>query len=928
VALTPGTRLGPYDITAQIGEGGMGAVYRATDTSLGRQVAIKVLPDAFASDPERLARFEREARTLASLNHPHIAAIYGFEKSAGLHALVMELVEGEDLSQRIARGAIPLDEALPLARQVAEAFEAAHEQGIIHRDLKPANIKVRVDGTAKVLDFGLAKAMDVGSGRPGGPGALSMSPTITTPAMTQAGMILGTAAYMSPEQARGKVVDKRADIWAFGCVLYEMLTGRRVFDGEGVSDTFAFVLTRDPDWNSLPADTPPAIRRLLRRCLVKDRMNRLSDIGSARLDIDEARTEPSLPTVGTRGVEPGGARARRTVAWAIGSVALAALSALVVWMAMRGQPAEHSVARVLIDVGPAERLLSGFPLDLSLGLGRPSRTALALSPDGRSIVFSAERGGRVQLYLRRLDQLEASPISGTDGASNPFFSPDGQSLGFHADGALKKVPVAGGPVVVLCNVDLVFGAAWGRTNQIVFARVNGGLFQVPAAGGTPTAITKSQGDSGEVSHRLPQFLPDGQTVLFTVTKTNFPSWDDTQIVAQSLATGNRKVLVEGGADARFVATGHLVYIRRGTLMVVPFDPQRLEVTSEAAVGLVADVMQAASIQPVQIDTGAGQFAVSESGSLLYVTGGVFPQDRWSLAWVDRTGRSEALRVARGAYVAPRLSPDGKRVAFNSTTGDWDLFTYDVPRGIVSRLPMEGEQEIPLWTPDGSRLAFLSIVKGTRSVLSISADGSGSIETLAKNGGTPNTWTPDGSALGVYLDGQLWLVARDGKTAPRPLTLSSVHNNAQFDFSPDGHWLAFNAREGDVGTHDVGTHVYVQRYPSLDHREQVSNETGAAPAWRRDGRELYYVQNVSADGPLKVRMMAVPITTTPTFSAGTPRVLFEGPFRIDGPFRGYDVTPDGQRFLMVQEIPQPPARLSQIVLVQNWTEELKRVVPAK
>jgi serine/threonine-protein kinase len=390
-------------------------------------------------------------------------------------------------------------------------------------------------------------------------------------------------------------------------------------------------------------------------------------------------------------------------------VALAAAVALGVWIAMRAQPAGHSVARVLIGVEPAERLLSGFGFDRSLGRGRPSRTAMVFSPDGRSLVFSADREGRVQLYLRRLDQLEASPIPGTEGASNPFFSPDGQSLGFHADGALKKVPLAGGPVVVLCNVDLVFGAGWGRTNQIVFAGQAGGLWQVSAAGGTPTVVTTLQNDSGELSHRLPQFLPDGQTVIFTVTKTLFPSWDDTQIVAQSLTTGNRKVLIESGADARFVATGHLVYLRRGMLMAVPFDPQRLEVTTGAAVGLVADVMQAASIQPVQIDTGAGQFAVSESGSLVYVTGGVFPQDRWSLAWVDRMGRSEALRVAPGAFHAPRLSPDGKRVAFHTTTGDWDLWTYDVARGITTRLSMEGEQSVPIWSPDGSRLAFSSLV---------------------------------------------------------------------------------------------------------------------------------------------------------------------------------------------------------------------------
>jgi len=918
LALTAGTRLGVYDIAAQIGVGGMGEVYRATDTTLKRQVAIKILPSSLAADADRLARFQREAEVLASLNHPNIAAIHGLEESDGIKALVMELVEGPTLADRIAQGAVPLDEALPIAKQIALALEAAHDRAIVHRDLKPANIKIRADGTVKVLDFGLAKAMDpTGVMSPGG----SQSPTITTPAMTQAGVILGTAAYMSPEQARGKVVDKRADIWAFGCVLYEMLVGRRVFDGDEVSDTLAFVLTKDPDWNALPADTPAAIRRLLRRCLVKDRSNRLPDIGSARLDIDEARAEPPVAPV-----EMAGARTNRSVAWAIGAAvfaALAVLAAVGAWMAMRTPPAERSVARVLIGVGPAERLLSGSQLDSSIGRGRPTRTAMVFSPDGRSLVFSAERDGRVQLYLRRLDQLDASPIAGTEGASNPFFSPDGQSLGFHADGALKKVPAGGGPVVVLCNVDLIYGATWGRTDKIVFARQAGGLWQVSATGGTPTAMTKLQANSGELSHRLPQFLPDGQTVLFTVTGSFFPTWDDTQIVAQSLVSGKRTVLVEGGADARLVATGHLVYLRRGTLMAVPFDSQRLEVTG-AAVALVADVMQAASIQPVQIDTGAGQFAVSESGSLVYVAGGVFPQDRWSLVWVDRAGRSEALRVAPGAYLAPRLSPDGRRVAFNTTTGDWDLWTYDIPRGIISRLPMEGEQSIPLWTPDGSRLTFSSLVKGTASVLSINADGSGSAATLATSNsrGFPNAWTPDGSTLlAFFLDGQSRLIPRDGKTEARPLAISNV---SQADFSPDGRWLAYESRQNV----NAPGQVYVHNYPRLDHREQVSIENGAAPAWRRDGRELYYVQDASADGPLKIRMMAVPITTTPTFSAGTPRMLFEGPFRIDGPFRGYDVTPDGQRFLMVQEIAQPAARLSQMVLVQNWFEELKRVAPAK
>ena len=927
MALALGTRLGPYEVTALLGAGGMGEVYRACDTKLNRDVALKILPDAFALDGDRIARFRREAQVLASLNHPNIAAIHGFEDSGTTHALVLELVEGPTLADRIAKGPIPLDEALPIARQIAEALEAAHEQGIIHRDLKPANIKLRADGTVKVLDFGLAKALEpVSSISP----ALSVSPTITTPAqMTGVGMILGTAAYMSPEQAKGRPADKRSDIWAFGCVLFEMLSGKRAFDGEDVSETLAFVLTKSPAWDALPPTTPVSIRRLLQRGLEKDRKRRLADVSDARLEIDEAHSGVSAAAAAPT-IEPNSMRARRSLILVTVTVAAATLSALVVWSLMRTPPASRPVTRMLVGVGPAERLLSGFPFDRSLGQGRPSRTAMTFSPDGRSLIFSAERDGRVQLYVRRLEQLDATPIAGTEGASNPFFSPDGQWLGFFADGALRKVSLNGGPVVELCKVDLIIGASWGRSDRIVFARQASALWQVSANGGTPTVVTKLE--AGETSHRLPQFLPDGQTVLFTVTKGTFPRWDDDVLIAaQPLAGGNRTVLIEGGADARFVNTGHLIYLRRGTLMAVAFDPRRLTVAG-AGVGLIADVMQAASIQPVQIDTGAGQFAVSDSGSLAYVTGGVFPQDRWSLVWVDRnSGRQDSLNIRPGAYLAPRLSPDGTRIAFNSTSEDWDLWTYDIPRGIASRLPMEGDQSVPVWTPDGARLVFST---RSRGLFSINSDGSGSAaqlntlkltppltrqtDTPSSEFLFPNSWSPDGELLVSQSQrGGIWLVSPDAKKEPQFVT-----GGIEAQFSTDGRWLAY--------TQGFPPQVYVQHYPGSGRREQVSTGRGwgSGPVWRRDGRELYYVEDAMADGPLKIRMMAVPITTTPTFRAASPRVLFEGPFRIDGPFRGYDVTPDGQRFLMVQEVQRPAARISQIVIVQNWTEELKQRVPVK
>jgi eukaryotic-like serine/threonine-protein kinase len=919
-SLIGGVRVGPYEIVTPIGAGAMGEVYHARDTKLNRDVALKVLPDSFASDVARLARFTREAQMLAALNHPNIAHLHGLEESSGIRALVMELVDGDDLSLHIGRG-MPLDEALPIARQIAHALGAAHEQGIIHRDLKPANIKIRADGTVKVLDFGLAKAIEPLSSSAA---AAIANSAITSPAaLTGAGMILGTAAYMSPEQAKGRAADRRTDVWAFGVVLYEMLAGERPFKGDGVSDTLASVLTRQPDWTALPATTPPLIRRLLRRCLEKDRSRRLADMADAGLDIDDALSDP---TADAR-AESTTSRTRERLAWASALLLVGLIAMAMVAWATRSVSIPPETTRTLLSVAPTDQALGADPLEQRVGGIRPTRTAVALSPDGRTLVFGAIWGGDQQLYARAMDGLAAKPLPGTIGGISPFFSPDGQWVGFWAGGKLKKVPLAGGPAVTLCDAASIFGASWSSDATIVYAFArNGGLWRVPAAGGTPQALTALQ--PGEYSHRLPHVLPGGRAVIFTISK-GAQLWDDTQIVVRSLETGKQTVLVTGGSDGRYVSTGHLIYVRLGTLMAIPFDPVRLTVQG-GATGVIDDVMEAANRNVSDMDnTLSAQFTVSEAGALVYLTGGAVAAAERSLAWMDRHGTSQPLPAPPRPYFVPRLSPDQQRVAVSTLQDRREVWSYDVVRGALS--PVNGDGLYGIFSPDGKRVVFRSGAAGGEDNLYWkAADGSGVAErlTTSTRSQTPSSWSPDGTTLAFVEEGDSTgffqfdiraLSIADRKTRA---VVQTAANEMSPEFSPDGRWLAYVSNQS--GRHEV----YVQPYPGPGERHLISTEGGTQPAWSGNGRELFYVRgDWSSGGP--TALMSVSVETTPTFRAGTAEKLFENADLRIAWGRSYDVSSDGRRFLMplTTKPPTKPAP-AQMIFVQHWFEELKRLVPTK
>jgi len=897
-----GRTLSHYRIAEKIGAGGMGEVYRAQDTKLGRQVAVKILPQAFAQDPDRMARFEREARVLASLNHPNIAHIYGLEEADRVRFLVLELVPGRTLNEHLTAEPHTLEEKLELARQVAEALEEAHEKGIIHRDLKPMNIKVTPEGKVKVLDFGLAKAF---AGE--APSTdLSQSPTLSGMASRE-GVVLGTAAYMSPEQARAKPVDKRADIWAFGCVLYEMLTGQMAFRGGTFSDVVAGILRGDPDWDALPTETPTRVRDLLRRCLQKDPARRLHDIADARLELEDALAAPVGTTPASSAA---GAAMPRPAGWARalpwGVAILAALAAgTLVWFLRPGPPSgTREPARMAINLPPTSR-----PAFVR------GQVALAISPDGRELVYTGLVGATPQLLRRSLDSYEVTPIAGGESGSGPFFSPDGRWIGFNTPGLLKKIPLGGGAPVTLCESSFVFGASWASDGTIIFGRAaSSGLWRVSADGGTPEPLTQLDPQKGEVSHRWPVVLPDNQSVLFTVaTSAGLSEW---KIAALSLTTGQRRTLIEGGTQPYYSPTGHLVFLQpNGVVAAVPFDLGRVEVT-----GPPFPVLEGMAAS--ELSFGTAHFALSREGTLAYLPGTLQGPER-IMVWVDRKGTSRPLSdIARG-FETPRLSPDGRMVAVAAREVSADLWTYQLGEGNLIHFTFDpAEEETPAWSPDGKRLVFSASRGARRVILWRPADGSAPEERVFEATGHSHVtdWSSDGRWL--LLEQQepmsangwdIWLLPLEGERKPQ-LLLGSRHNERWPALSPDGRWLAYLSDESGR------SEVYVQAFPGPGGKWQISTDGGGELVWARSGRELFY-----RNGD---KMMVVPVQTQGMFTPGKPQLLFQAPYEVMDGFRpNFDVTPDGQRFLMIKDAESESAP-AQINLVLNWFEELRRRDPGR
>jgi serine/threonine protein kinase len=904
MALASGTRLGSYEVAAQIGAGGMGEVYQAHDTKLGRDVAIKVLPEAFAHDADRLSRFQREAKMLASLNHPNIATIHGLEQSGSTSYLVMELVSGETLAERIKRdGPVPVEESLAIAKQIAEALEAAHEKGIIHRDLKPANVKVTPEGKVKVLDFGLAKAFagdasneDIGN-----------SPTLSM-AATMQGVILGTAAYMSPEQAKGKAVDKRTDIFAFGCVLYELLTGKPAFHGEDVTDILGAVLRMEPDWSQLPEATPAAIRTLLRRCLRKDKRQRLSDATDVRIEIEDAIAAPK-DSGGTQAAPA--STSKLLLAAAAVLAIIAAGASLIAYRATRA--VDHPLMRFTDELS-AEISITG-----------QEGPAVAISPDGSRLAYLSKGPEQTtHLSVRLLESSKSTVLAGTEGAETPFYSPDGRWIGFFTGNTLKKISVDGGAAVTLCEVSGSprGGGFWGEDGNIFFASQQTPVMRVSASGGTPSAATELDKQKGEVSNRGAQLLPGGEAFLFDASKDN-NVWEDASIEVQSIKTGARKTLVQGGYFGHYIhgsdpTAGLLIYTHGGTLFAAPMDLKRLELTGPAS-PVLEDVAGRSA-------NGFAHLSFTTSGTVVYVTGSNLSSQQ-SLFWLDAAGNAQVLPAAAREYVFPRISPDGTRIAVLAADGSGlYIAVYEWAQNRMTKLTFwKGLSAVPpAWAPDGKHIAFLlgSSELAGPGIYWIRSDGAGEPQRLIEGQSVvPSSFSPDGKRL-VYVqaaapDYAIWTVPLDLADPEHPkagkpeLFLGSKFDLRSPVFSPDGRWIAYRSRESGQ------PEIFVRPFLGPGGKWQISTAGGSLPVWSRNGRELFYQGREMMVAPYSVR--------GDSFAAGQPRPWSEKSF----PTVTYlDPAPDGKRFVVVMPMPAAASvdRPTHVTFLLNFADELRRKLP--
>ena len=895
----PEQTLGHYKLESQLGAGGMGVVYQATDTRLGRQVAIKLLHESRLKDPEGRARFEREARVLASLNHPNIAAIHGLEEAGEVKFLVLEYVPGDTLAQRLAKAPLPLREALDLGRQVADALDAAHEAGVIHRDLKPANIKITPDGKVKVLDFGLAKALDAAR-----PGAADAETVTITSEMTQAGMVMGTAPYMSPEQASGKPVDRRTDIWAFGCVMHEALSGKRTFPGDTTTEILVGILGREPEWDALPANTPENVKCLLRRCLTKDARSRLHDIGDARLELEDTlagRVTGPMPVVERRGA---GMRVLTGVAAGL----LIGAAGVGIWAWQSARPAAPPrVARFSFDVPQGTRIVptwTGF---------------LTFSRDSKTVVYGTAFPPPIVVHARRLDELEGKPLPAAKGLGIPIYSPDNRWLLMpdSSKALLVKVPLSGGAPVPIAPFDMPFRGDWGEDGYIYWTNsLIGGVIKTPENGGKSEPVTEFDLEKQERAHRFAKLLPGGKALMFTVASRETDTYDDARIDLINLVTKKRKALVQGGTCARYSPSGHIVYARGGSLYAVPFDHRSLEVTG-TPVKVLDGVLMSTNI-------GTAYFDISPGGDLAYAAGPAENGER-TLHWVDRQGKATLLPLPPKSYLNPRISPDGKLLAVEVEGPNHDFYIYDFARAVMSRMTNDGISHAPIWSPDGKRIAFRTWKIGKMTLAWMPADRSGPGEGLVNSPAWQSavSFSPDGKYLSFdqtvpFTEYGVWIMPLTGDRQPHLFTKSRSQMGAG-KFSPDGRWVVYCSMESGKAE------IYVEPWPGPGPKIQISSEGGLDPIWQRDGKEIFY-RNGS-------KVMAVPVSTQASFQAGRPRLLWEGEYSYGlssscggrgATVTSYDVSPGGQRFLMIKDNDQN-MYATKIVVVVNWAEELKRIM---